>query len=32
MKDPSKRDALATEYLKTKNKIQENFRLERLSE
>ena len=31
MKDPSKRDALATEYLKTKNKIQENFRLERLS-
>jgi len=32
IKDPSKRDALVTEYLKTKNKIQENFRLERLSE
>jgi len=26
IKDPSKRDALLAVYLKTKNKIQENFR------
>jgi len=32
IKDPSKRDALAAEYLKIKNKIQENFRSERLGE
>ena len=32
IKDPSKRDKLVTEYLKTKNKIQENFRSERLGE
>jgi len=32
IKDPSKRDKLVTEYLKTKNKIQEDFRSERLGE
>jgi len=32
IKDPSKRDKLVAEYLKTKNKIQENFRSERLGE
>jgi len=32
IKDPSKRDALAAEYLKTKNKIQNDFRSERLGE
>ena len=32
IKDPSKRYALVAEYLKTKNKIQENFRSERLGE
>jgi len=32
IKDPSKRDALVAEYLETKNKIQENFRSERLGE
>jgi len=32
IKDPSQRDALVAEYLKTKNKIQENFRSERLGE
>ena len=32
MKDPSKRDKLVAEYLKTKNKIQEDFRSERLGE
>ena len=32
IKDPSKRDALVAQYLKTKNKIQENFRSERLGE
>jgi len=32
IKVPSKRDKLVAEYLKTKNKIQENFRSERLGE
>jgi len=32
IKDPSKGDALVAEYLKTKNKIQENFCSERLGE
>ena len=32
IKDPSKRDALVAEYLKTKNKIQNDFRSERLGE
>jgi len=32
IKDPSKRDKLVAEYLKTKNKIQENFLSERLGE
>jgi len=32
IKDPLKRDKLVAEYLKTKNKIQENFRSERLGE
>jgi len=32
IKDPSKRDKLVTEYIKTKNKIQNDFRLERLGE
>jgi len=32
IKDPSKRDALVTEFIKTKNKIQEDFRSERLGE
>jgi len=30
--DPSKRDKLVAEYLKVKNKIQNDFRSERLSE
>jgi len=32
IEDPSKRDKLVAEYLKTEDKIQENFRLERLGE
>jgi len=32
MKDPSKRDKLIAEYIKTKNKIQNDFRSERLCE
>jgi len=32
IKDQSKIDALVAEYLKAKNKIQENFRSERLGE
>jgi len=32
IKDPSKRDKLVTEYLKTNNKIQKDFRSERLGE
>jgi len=32
MKDPSKRDKLVAEYIKTKNKIQNDFRSERLGE
>jgi len=32
IKDPSKRDKLVAEYLKTKKKIQEDFRSERLGE
>ena len=32
IKDPSKRDALFAEYLKTKKKIQNHFRSERLGE
>jgi len=32
IKDPSKRDKLVAEYLKTKNKIQNDFHLERLVE
>ena len=32
IKDPSKRDKLVTEYLKTKKKIQGDFRSERLGE
>jgi len=32
IKDPSKRDKLVAEYIKTKNKIQNDFRLERLGE
>jgi len=32
IKDPSKRDKLVTEYLKTKEKIQDDFRSERLGE
>jgi len=32
IKDPSKRDKLVAEYLKTKNKIQEDFRSEELGE
>jgi len=32
IKDPSKRDKVVAEYLKTKNKIQEDFRSERLGE
>jgi len=32
IKDPSKRDKLVTEYIKTKNKIQNDFRSEWLGE
>jgi len=32
IKDPSKRDKLVAEYLKTKKKIQDDFRSERLGE
>ena len=32
IKDPSKRDKLVAEYIKTKNKIQNDFRSERLGE
>jgi len=32
MKDPSKRDKFVAEYIKTKNKIQNHFRSERLGE
>jgi len=32
IKDPSKRDALFAEYLKNKNKIQNDFHSERLGE
>jgi len=32
IKDPSKRDKLVAEYLKTTKKIQEDFHLERLGE
>jgi len=32
IKDPSKRDKHVAEYLKTKNKIKEDFRSERLGE
>jgi len=32
IKDPSKRDKLIAEYIKTKNKIQNDFRSERLCE
>jgi len=32
MKDPSKRDKLVAEYIKAKNKIQNDFRSERLGE
>jgi len=32
IKDPLKRDKLVSEYLKTKKKIQDDFRSERLSE
>ena len=32
IKDPSKRDKLVAEYLKTTNKIQSDFRSERLCE
>jgi len=32
IKDPSKRDKLVTEYIKTKDKIPNDFRSERLGE
>ena len=32
IKDPSKRDKLVAEYLKTKKKIKDDFRSERLGE
>ena len=32
IKDPSKHDKLVAEYIKTKNKIQNDFRSERLDE
>jgi len=32
IKDPSKRDKLVAEHVKTKNKIQNDFRSERLGE